>query len=152
MGCDIHDFIEIRGETGKWNCIHELIEIDIAYPDDHLYLMDMGTGRDYRLFGLLFRGVRRDYDDLSFDPRGLPSDMSDLLYQEHENWFSDAHSASYLTLEELKNKASSLLIESDDRAIHILESLTGYINSIKNFKETHTVPDKDVRVVFWFDN
>lgn len=59
-------------------------------------------GRNYALFAML-AGVRNRCDFVQIsDTKGVPSNMSDTVKNEYEEWYGDAHSASWLTLRELK--------------------------------------------------
>ena len=84
MGCDIHFNVEKQDASGKWRS---------ATPKN-LYI-----GRNYLLFGYL-AGVRSNVDP-KFPPRGFPTDASAKVQANYKKWAGDAHTASYLTLEEL---------------------------------------------------
>lgn len=88
MGCDIHLYRE-KKVNGKW------ITADNCANDDGAY-----KGRNYDLFGLLSKGVRREYE-YSFIARGLPLDSCKEVSECSEQWGCDGHSHSYLTLTEL---------------------------------------------------
>lgn len=85
MGCDIHTFAERKTDAG-WEVIPGLRPFN---------------DRSYGIFGFL-AGVR----NYSAVPqiaarRNLPEDASDLAREEYEGWGGDAHSASWLSVEEL---------------------------------------------------
>ena len=67
---------------------------NVPYPDRF-------TDRDYLLFGFL-AGVR-DSTNQHFEPRGFPEDASKEVSTVYNGYGSDAHTPSYLTLEELKS-------------------------------------------------
>ena len=65
--------------------------------------MELYGNRDYALFSTL-AGVR-DYTDKVVpvsEPKGVPDDACEYIKQENENWDSDGHTHSWLTLAELK--------------------------------------------------
>lgn len=105
MGCDIHLYTEkIKSVNGvdKWvNCDHW--KLNPYFGDDEyepeLELISLYSGRNYNLFGVL-AGVRGGYEICP--PRGLPSDVSDIVKKNSDRWDSDGHSHSYFTLAELK--------------------------------------------------
>lgn len=58
------------------------------------------TGRAYDLFGILSKGVRGYEFDYSFEPRGLPDDLSEeVRNQLHDD---GGYGESYLTISELR--------------------------------------------------
>lgn len=106
MGCDIHARIERRNDLG-----HRAEWLDSGDPD---------VGRNYEMFAVL-AGVRnRTGVTPVAEPRGIPgcsgrSDKGDWLTWHgegerpnfdfcacYERWYDDAHSASWLTLAEIK--------------------------------------------------
>lgn len=108
MGCDIHLYKE-KFIDGKWLTADEWRAYD--YGDD-----DKGqevpyekryTGRNYNLFGILSKGVRRDFD-FAFEPRGLPFNPCPEIAAESDGWGGDGHSHSYLYLHELKDMQAFL--------------------------------------------
>jgi hypothetical protein len=108
MGCDIHLYKE-KFVDGKWLTADEWVGYD--YGDD-----DKGqevpyekryTGRNYNLFGILAKGVRRDFD-FAFEPRGFPFNSCAEIAAESDGYGSDGHSHSYLYLHELKDMQSFL--------------------------------------------
>ena len=119
MGCDIHIFSETK-KDGVWVNNEEFVEelfdgeepyIHVPY-DDQFY-----NGRDYNLFGVL-AGVRAE-DLQQFEVKGFPADASPLVAKNYESWGVDAHTPSYLTLEELK------ALKLDDTKV----SVTGMMKS-----------------------
>jgi hypothetical protein len=100
MGCDIHLYKE-KFIAGKWVTADEWESYD--YGDD-----DKGsdvpfekrfTDRNYNLFGLLCKGVRREYE-FSFTPRGFPLTASPEVSSIFDD--CDDHNHSYLFLHELR--------------------------------------------------
>lgn len=81
MGCDIHDWAEVRQPDGRWakagavfpNPFYEpqqkLTQYNVPYEDSPF------SGRSYRLFAVL-AGVRNDYGITPISPpRGVPHDV-----------------------------------------------------------------------------
>jgi hypothetical protein len=102
MGCDIHLYIE-KKKNGKWIPAQGFMDtggfddgtLDVPCPDKQL------DNRDYLLFGFL-AGVRDDTNQ-HFEPKGFPKDASKEVKAVFKRWGNDAHTPSYLTLEELKS-------------------------------------------------
>ncbi|MBC2174791.1 hypothetical protein [Listeria booriae] len=102
MGCDIHAFVEVKNKkSGKWNTY---LEADGGLPE---YI-----GRNYDLYAIL-ANVRNGYGFAGIDtgdgfeciskPRGVPFDASETYLSQVEEWGSDGHSHSFLTLAELQS-------------------------------------------------
>jgi len=97
MGCDVHFYIEYRCGNGMpWQA------------DDHHVVNKHGsiasvsaTGRNYNLFSLL-AGVRGRSKGNFRRPLNLPDDVTDVIYKASEGWSTDAHSHSYMSLDEFK--------------------------------------------------
>lgn len=116
MGSDIHAFVEVRKfpygdkerEKGvwisadKWTVNPDHIFDPINYPKRfHVDSKDaIYSKRDYNLFNIL-ADVRPDgkVEPIS-SPKGLPMDLSEEVQLEADYWGEDAHSHSYLSLEE----------------------------------------------------
>lgn len=105
MGCDIHAYKE-KFIDGKWVTADEWVSFDYGdEPGDkgvEVPWKQRFTDRNYELFGVLSKGVRRVALEISFEPRGIPFDACPEIKAEHEKWGEDGHSASYLYLHELK--------------------------------------------------
>lgn len=100
MGCDIHLYREKHVE-GKWLAADKWSKdeygdyLRVDYDDQYF------TDRNYELFGLLAKGVRREHE-FSFEKRGLPFDACDEIKAYADYWDCDGHSHSFLFLHELK--------------------------------------------------
>lgn len=111
MGCDIHFFVEVR-DGDKWRSVDAWEPS--KYPDEDgegalrvPYGKAFYDDRNYRLFSML-ADVRNygnpedaEYIKPIFPPRGIPTDVTDVVRRECERWNGDAHSASWVTLAEL---------------------------------------------------
>ncbi len=139
-------------------------------------------GRNYDLFSAL-ADVRSGGDITPIcQPKGFPTDASADVRQEYERWDCDAHSASYLTLHELKKyhrehdfKAISESFYNTMQQMQALVANGLPVNERQSSKvrvrpnplaaqsarstalTTIKMPDDNVsehrvRIVFWFDN
>lgn len=143
MGCDIHFYTEgyCKYNKGwqsldKWtHCLDRgFLDVD---RDDAFY-----HTRDYGIFAQL-AGVRSyalQHEVIS-EPRGLPFDASEPVRNAFKAWGSDAHTASFLYLDELKQVVP-------DFYPRVWEEFLGKVEALpKRFTEP-----KCFRAVFWFDN
>lgn len=130
MGCDIHAIVERKGEYGRW--------INSGDPD---------VGRNYELFAAL-AGVRNSYGIVPVaEPKGMPGyegwharpdgdgwgtwgdDAPNYEYREYfERWRHDEHSASWLSLAEMK--AYDATVEIDDPRLIVGRSEAGAITAV----------------------
>lgn len=105
MGCDIHMYVERKYEDKWYNCDYFTPSIswkEADGPDDSKYTrVPMYEHRNYALFATL--ADVRNYGDTDYicEPKGFPDDASEYVNAEYEDWYGDAHSCSYLTLQEL---------------------------------------------------
>lgn len=102
MGCDIHLYREVK-VNGKWTSADHWESYDYGADDRgaHIpYNKRAYSGRNYNLFGLLCKDVRREFA-FSFEPRGNPLQSSPEVAREVEQWDRDGHNHSYLYLHEL---------------------------------------------------
>lgn len=159
MGCDIHWYSETRQKDGTWACDQApSFKIEDKGTDDEDFDMDSlpGRSRDYTFFGLLNQ-VRTNWD-WSFEERAsIPHDTSSHIAQMYGRWGSDAHSAGYLTREELKAKLEELkplraanLISPTKKGEVLIHHAKRLEDTIDNLSSD--VPDSEQRIVFWFDN
>jgi len=108
MGCDIHLYKE-KQVNGEWLTADSWGAYD--YGDDEKGMEvpweQRFTDRNYDLFGLLAKDVRRDHP-FSFATRGIPFNACAEVAEESVKWDSDGHSHSYLYLHELKDMLTFL--------------------------------------------
>jgi len=111
MGCDIHLHYEIK-KGNKWKYIDWKKDLQSEDKDYYTELFNhpLYVGRNYDLFSILanvrngygFAGCKTSGGFAPIDfPRGLPDDISDMVKEEAEHWEGDAHSHSWLYLQEL---------------------------------------------------
>jgi hypothetical protein len=152
MGCDIHCYKETRGdEKSPWETADTWSFYDNGYPDEDrvktpyvTYEDSFYRDRDYYLFSTLCAGVRGEYP-FSLEERGFPADACSEVTAEYKSWDTDAHSASYNTIKELKELLLKVKLLGADRVVKVL----------KHFIDCHMQPEdepENTRVVFWFDN
>lgn len=162
MGCDIHGWIEKRVD-GKWlahrnivGCDYDDHDLDGDIPD-HLDLdgqrygrIDELKDRHYAFFGKLAQ-VRTDETD-GLEPRGFPDDASPECRADFDNWGGDAHTPSWVMLEE----AARCYYEARFRRIERGEYETYPMTNAEKLFPCEVfgipVPDGEYRFVFWFDN
>jgi len=135
MGCDIHVKAERKTATGyahlnlgkgPFGSVDGYIEDGCA--EDTIYI-----SRSYQLFGLL-ANVR--CSGALLPRRGFPADAAKQTRSAFESWDGDAHTPSYWTFGELRERAGN-------------EAIADFINQLEaggvEFLDTD-------RIVFWFDN
>lgn len=127
MGCDIHCYKEkqINGiwvTADKWVNGYEEGHKEVPYEESF-------NDRNYRLFGLLSKGVRQEYA-ISFLPRGIPCNISYEVYMAYKEWDCDGHSHSYLYVHELKDMEKLL------RERTILVTGMKKVDEVQNLIET----------------
>ena len=174
MGCDIHSFVERRDVYR-----YDGEETEYGWKNAG----EAPICRNYNIFAVL-ANVRND-DNMPFisEPKGFPEDACSEAEQYYKYWGADAHSASRLTLKEIKTYdynqkfySAELILAKDNngKVIETCRATTGehmgelgevkifdpwgndawfklilYMNTIKKF---YKLNDKQVRLVFWFDN
>lgn len=101
MGCDIHIYVERKCRDGWYNCDYFVPNINYNGNNSEYVRIETYGGRNYSLFATLANV--RNYGNTYFicEPKGFPDDASEYVEKEHDSWGWDAHSASYLTLQEL---------------------------------------------------
>lgn len=148
MGCDIHSYAERKTDDG-----FEVVEG--LNPFDW---------RQYGMYGFL--ADVRNYSDIKpISPqRGFPADASKFVAEEHDHWSSDAHSASWLLVEELT--AFDYDAPMEDRRVTIdndggrtAPPGGGTMTTYREFFGPRFFEDLEeikragaTRVIFWFDN
>lgn len=116
MGCDIHMYVEykkkfykakdsfeerwVHGDYFKPNPDYNGVDLQ----EDKMERLELYGGRNYGLFATL-AGVR-DYTESMVpvtEPKGVPEDATAYVNKANEDWDSDGHTHSWLTLKELKD-------------------------------------------------
>ena len=156
MGCDIHSYAE-KKVGDKWEVIPYLIDETFLY------------WRSYRVFGWL-AGVRNYFDVTSIAPvRGIPIDASSEVREKLEEWGLDAHTASWISLDEFLAFDYNSPVE-DCRVTRQIASGVwsggktcpkgqGQVMTWKEFLGGDVIADLQKlqeggaeRIIFWFDN
>lgn len=153
MGCDIHAYAERRNEQGEW----ELVPGEVF---------------DFRSYGIFaFLAGVRNYSAITpiAPARDFPEQASKEVTAWYKAWGCDAHTPSWLTLEELL--AFDYWAQMEDRRCVRQMSLNswsggktcepgeGRVESYREFlgdgfiEELQSLAARGAeRIVFWFDN
>ena len=138
MGCDIHLYVEVKTKNG-WELY--------AHPN---------IRRNYSFFAKLANVQNNGNIKPIANARGLPKDISYLVQKEYEYDGSDAHHASFITIDEIEKLQEWLNDKKpfgDEWMANDLEHgiLRTYLNGNCFYGK---LPDwiSDSRFVFWFDN
>lgn len=129
MGCDIHAYLESKPKGNKkWQ------------RSEHIDLP-----RHYAAFAFL--ADVRNYESVPypFEEKGLPDDLAEFTASEWDIWDCDAHSMSYLNLEELREVFKRY---SEYYKKEICDSYSSLIPKMEQLE----ADGNDCRLVFWFDN
>jgi len=170
MGCDIHPVLEKRwideetGETKAWvglHCFPSMV-ISEVYVGGKVVATNyshwpLAQNRDYALFAKL-AGVRGDGPD----PRGLPSDASELARMELDD-NADLHSHSWATAREWieaclgsERDPEKLFLEADPKDPRVKDPYKYYLDlDIETWEDEDGKPydsPDNYRIVFAFDN
>lgn len=158
MGCDIHSYAE-RKAGDKYETVESTL---FTYYDEPF------GWRAYGMFAFL-AGVQ-NYSGIPpiSEPRGIPADASTKVAAAYDDWSADAHSASWLSVDELEAFDYDQPVE--DRRVTRQTSwgwdggcaaepgggtMTTYREFLGDgfFKDIKTLREVGAdRVVFWFDN
>lgn len=166
MGCDIHIVLE-RKVKDQWVGLHnynapepEALDVFViegkGKPPMRSWIRFKIMERNYRLFGEL-AGVRTD-GTLGNEPRGLPSDASQLTTAMSDEWGADGHSHSYLSLPEFiaayaaATDQTPMLVEhrlnpTDETKKWFLATAT-FVTGVDIYDDNYD----EYRICFWFDN
>jgi hypothetical protein len=143
MGCDIHAHVELKLADGRWH----------HWTAPHI-------DRNYNLFTKM-AGVRAFGDEIVpiDQPRGLPCNVSETTRLMRENYGSDGHSDSWLSLDELKVLEAWWNDHTKPyQAERFVHGRVFELAIMGNYLAGNGVTDElpkgvqDVRIVFWFDN
>ena len=153
MGCDIHAYTERKNDDGQYEVVGDFLS----------------DGRSYAVFGFL-AGVR-NYSEITpiSEPRGIPADASPSIKSHHERWSDDAHSASWLSTDELINFDYLAMCEDRRCSVEVAPRMfnggctcnagDGLFQTYKDFlgewyfsEVQKAIDEGATRIVFWFDN
>lgn len=142
MGCDIHAHVEIKIDN-QWHHYN--------HPS---------AARRYALFARMADVRNSGGIEPITPPRGLPEDATfTTRFDYAERWGSDAHSASWLSADEVAGLEDWMRGAGDlgyPCAGYSIESDFGYIFGsgweISKYPNDYPKGLEDVRLVFWFDN
>lgn len=123
--------------------------VEVRKRDKWLLYNHPPINRDYQLFEKM-AGVRGEDAKAISPPKGLPSDVSEMVAIEYEYYGTDAHSESYLTEKEIEElEAWYKKITGEYFAFN---RQFGYLFGNDFTKRETGLPIDEVRFVFWFDN
>lgn len=138
MGCDIHIVLE-REHGRKWIAVDTFAGHESTFKG---WASPVATSRNYARFAAL-AGVRGHGPQA----KGLPPDISETAAMLVEDWGTDAHSASWLPLDE----AAKIFLATD--------SPNGPGEYGRKYPKSHYFGVDEIderngkyRIVFWFDN
>jgi hypothetical protein len=163
MGCDIHMVLE-KKHNGKWVGLHTYESFGPqgvnAYGKDYASteiqcISYKARERHYALFANL-AGVRGE-SDFGNEPRGIPEDASDLTRMLDDDWGSDGHSHSWMSVKEFLSVYGYTLHKNTDRhKEEAVKAVAGETPYLGYFSEVTCRDDPDeidqLRIVFFFDN
>lgn len=132
MGCDIHGWIEKR-VGNKWVAYRELEKRPYSLDD-----IDP-RARNYARFAAL-AGVRGDGPD----PKGLPLDISETTQFWVDEWDTDGHSHSWLSLDE----AARIFLDTEWEPSEFARKWPATSFFGVDYEQDAPL----YRLVFWFDN
>jgi hypothetical protein len=138
MGCDIHIVLE-RKYGLRWIAADTFA----GHASNHRngWASPIATDRNYERFAALAK-VR---GEVGLVPRGLPPDISETTAMIFDEWEGDAHSMSWLTLDE----AAPIFLATERGEVN--DYITKYPKSHFFGVDEERHPQKH-RIVFWFDN
>ena len=157
MGADIHFVIESRAKDQPWVGVYCTGSSPRFRPRSYMtglnsreYLYDIDAPqreRNYAFFAKL-AGVRGPGPK----PKGMPKDASELARRSRENWGSDGHSHSYVSLDEFAAAwLATALPEVQAAVVAARLEREGFHPAAWLFDLYDNVGSEH-RVVFWFDN
>lgn len=140
--------------TGQWSADKASTfkpDTNDGYGGTKPHMDQVPCPQDYRLFGLLSAGVREHTWQWSFEPKGLPQDMSPEIRQLADYWNGEgtAHHHSWLTLHELMTRSMDLLVDQHEEAWSLEAQLLLLIRKLVTAPEQE-IPYCNRRIVFWF--
>jgi len=170
MGCDIHMVLEGKRPhwtTNKWTGLSSYPYLDSMAQRPTIPFQGCGCSteqrsiipgvqfRDYALFTEL-ASVRGE-SITGRTPLGVPKDVSELANYMIEDWASDGHSHSYLSLNDFVDcyefTQDTLEIRTYNKLHNIKENREQHVSYCTGGYDVDGFDlDNDVRIVFWFDN
>ena len=139
MGTDIHIYVENK-HGRKRKSYHFMGSFD----GDRIYGIFEALGVDMGVIKPLF------------EPRGLPGDVTNVVYKEYIDGKSDWHHASWLTTQELKE--CLLYAEQELKAYckrvghEYQEDCTKSYWKVYAYAKDLEDPGEPSRIIYWFDN
>lgn len=132
IGADIHVYVEVvEKHAGGYEKNDEYI---LCVAEDVFF------GRNYILFGLM-AGVRGT--KTLFEPKGLPENISSTVSKKNKEWGVDAHSHSWLSIEELWKIKEEY--ETENERYPYLDAILAMMVELETEND---IP----RLILWFDS
>lgn len=136
MGCDIHLHGEVKID-GVWHCC--------------------STPNIQRWYGLFAKmaDVRNGFDIIPIStPKGFPDDASIVTKKNYEYWDCDAHSASWLSFDEIRQVHEWIVEMKEKKEPGVFSPVSNVWGYLFDNDWGLNMPKfiEDARFVFWFDN
>lgn len=148
MATCIHVYSETRSHRG-WRAVEERTyneERPNRFGWVNAQMKRVECPEKYPFYGLLVDGARASWP-WSFQPKGMPNDVTEEVRSVCDSFGFEAYGHSYLTLKELVEKYLELMV-SGPEAKELMGYLRQLIDCLTGINDNHN----DVRIVFWFDN
>ena len=130
--------------------IHIHLEHKSRKTNKYVYDFETDVDRIYALFGAL-AGVRGPF--CLYKQRGLPKDISPEVLAEYQSWGDDAHTPSWLTINEFRKCLDLTIMRlSEEYDVKVVKSWLKSYEGIYEYMKYSEEEGEQSRIVFWFDN
>ncbi|GGQ98932.1 hypothetical protein [Deinococcus ruber] len=157
MGCDIHEYYEIRRKD-VWERVELLPKLDWETVTEEekqaLYSHPANLNRNYALFSI-FADVRNTFGIRPIaQARGLPADVTASVRADCEAHAQWGHNTSWLSLKELLEYDWEQIVLDDDNSTNATcrEATSPFVEDTLPFLQSLVADPADLRLIFWFDN
>ena len=159
MGCDIHLVLEQKNNDGNWVGLHGFTwDILFATTAKRHMITFPARDRNYERFAAL-AGVRNDGINGYPQPKGMPSDASELAIMYGNVEGGDTHSHTWYLLDE----ATKIFTRTEQTKINPVSAMVAakMMNQPQPPQPSEMffgidpydgVPLTDYRLIIWFDN
>ena len=156
MGCDIHAVIERKKYSEKE--IEKLNAVRSSWEAKKWVIVgELDIPRNYGLFALLSNVRTYGYEiprishELTLDEDGESPeiDLSHVTRGYIQDYGTDGHSHSYISLKELENADFSNPVFKEG---FVQEIMSDIVNQMENLIADTSFTSEDIRMVFFFDN
>jgi hypothetical protein len=153
MGCDIHMYLELKGDEDQWVSADVYVKnrhYDHNVQNDELEydILEVYGDRNYSLFSSLC-GVRESQPGSRriSDSKGFPEDASPETKEERNFWEGDAHSDSWNTLQELYDFSAG----GESQVDVLIKAVEAQLIRVA-WSHAITRDAEKFRIVYFFDN